>query len=58
MYLPNDPALLKSILNTYLRDKYETLESLCDDLDLNQDEIISKMENAGYAYLSDIRQFR
>ncbi|WP_347493503.1 DUF4250 domain-containing protein [Ruminococcus sp. HUN007] len=37
--LPNDPAILLSVINTKLRDQYSSLAALCDDLDVSEDEI-------------------
>ena len=37
MNLPNDPFMLMSFLNTKLRDFYENLDVLCDDLALDKD---------------------
>ena len=34
MTLPNDPAILYSMLNTKLRDQSVSLTELCDDLDI------------------------
>lgn len=55
--MPNDPFMLLSYINTQLRDKYSSLAMLCDDLDVNADDIISKLENAGYVYDKDANKF-
>ncbi len=36
MTLPNDPAILYSMLNTKLRDQSVSLTELCDDLDIGR----------------------
>ena len=36
MELPKDPMILFSFINTKLRDKYTSLDELCDDLDINK----------------------
>ena len=48
--IPNDPVMLLSFLNLKLRDYYSNLDSLCDDLDLNKEEIIEKMHSIDYHY--------
>lgn len=48
--IPNDPVMLLSFLNLKLRDFYSNLDSLCDDLDLNKEEIIEKMNSIDYHY--------
>lgn len=48
--LPNDPFMLMSVLNTKLRDFYDSLDSLCEDMDENKAEIEEKLSSAGLAY--------
>ena len=36
----HDPNLLLSIVNTKLRDKYKSLEDLCDYEDMDKEKII------------------
>lgn len=48
--IPNDPVMLLSFLNLKLRDFYSNLDSLCDDLDLNKEEIIEKMNSIDCHY--------
>lgn len=45
-----DPNILLSIINLKLRDFYSSLDSLCDDLDLDKDLIISKLSSIDYHY--------
>lgn len=55
--LPRDPMLLLSVVNTKLRDYYHSLDVLCDDMNVNKEEIISALKLIDYAYDSDIQQF-
>lgn len=55
--LPKMGILLLSIVNTKLRDQYSNLESLCEDLDEDIDEIISILEQEGYYYNKELNQF-
>ena len=57
MNIPNDPAMLLSFINLKLRDNYSSLESLCDDLNVSQSEIVTKLETIDYEYDSDTNQF-
>ena len=50
MNIPNDPAILVSYLNTKLRDCYSSLDALCEDLEINQEEISKKCRLLGYEY--------
>ena len=56
--LPKDPVILLSILNMKLRDRYSSLEELCDDMDEDREEILKIMEEAGYRYDADQNAFR
>ena len=48
--VPQDPVMLLSFLNLKLRDFYGSLDALCEDLDLNREEILEKMEQIDYTY--------
>ncbi|MBR5012998.1 MAG: DUF4250 domain-containing protein [Bacteroidales bacterium] len=49
-YYPKDPAMLMSWINLKLRDFYGDLNELCDDLEIDKDDVISILEQAGYEY--------
>ena len=55
--IPCDPFLLLSFLNTKLRDFYPSLDHLCDDLALNEQEVFQKMQEIGYSYDDKRNQF-
>ncbi len=55
--IPNDPMMLLSYINTKLRDDYESLAALCDDLELNADDIIKKLAAIDYTYSRDLNRF-
>jgi hypothetical protein len=56
--LPNDPAILLSVINTKLRDFYTSLSELCDDMDVSESEIKQKLALIGYEYDKDQNRFR
>lgn len=56
--MPNDPVMLLSFINMKLRDQYDTLESLCDDFNVSQDEIVQKLKAINYEYDSSSNQFK
>ncbi len=56
--LPSDPYMLLSVLNTKLRDEYESLDRLCEDLELDQAGIIARLEAAGFTYDPERNRFR
>lgn len=56
--LPKDPNILFSMINTYLRDKYPSLDALCDDMDEGRAEIEASLASIGYEYDPEINRFR
>ncbi len=48
--MPAEPNLLYSVLNTMLRDKYKSLEELCEDLAWEKSEIEEILGPAGMEY--------
>ncbi|MGM9935949.1 MAG: DUF4250 domain-containing protein [Candidatus Ornithomonoglobus sp.] len=57
MNLPNDPAMLLSVLNTKLRDFYPSLDALCEDLQADKAELEKKCSVIGYEYNKERNQF-
>ena len=55
--LPNDPMMLMSVINTKLRDKYASLNELCDDLNVDKDELIAKLRAIEYEYSEKLNRF-
>ena len=55
--LPNDPIMLLSFVNMKLRDRYASLDALCEDLDADQAQIVSKLAEVGYEYNQERNQF-
>lgn len=56
--LPDNPVMLLSVINMKLRDQYDSLDSLCDDLDVNTEEILEKLEKINYFYDEKQNQFK
>ncbi len=55
--LPADPDMLASFLNMKLRDHYASLDALCDDLEIDKEEIVNKLREADYDYIPARNQF-
>ena len=55
--LPNDPIILLSVINTKLRDFYNSLDELCSDLECDKEQITSKLASVGYKYDQNRNQF-
>ena len=58
MSIPKDPVILLSYINTLLRDKYDDLEKLCIDLELDSNELAAKLGTIGYSYNEKQNQFK
>lgn len=57
MELPNDANILLSVVNTKLRDFYPSLDALCEDLDADKSEIISRLGAIDYTYDENLNRF-
>ena len=50
MNLPKDPMMLYSVINLKLRDFYSNLDALCEDMDVNKEELVTILAAAGFEY--------
>lgn len=48
--IPSDPVMLLSFVNLKLRDYYQSLDALCEDLDCSKAEIEEKLKSIDYMY--------
>ena len=55
--LPKNHNMVASFLNLQLRDVYPSLDALCDDLDVDKQEILKKLEAEEYTYDPERNQF-
>ena len=55
--LPKDPMLLLSVVNTKLRDFYDSLDAFCEDLGVNKEELIETLTGIDYEYDETRHQF-
>ena len=55
--LPQDPVVLLSVVNTKLRDQYDSLEELCAAEDAEQETVTEKMAALGYQYSAEQNRF-
>ncbi len=55
--IPKDPVMLLSFINLKLRDFYDDLDALCDDLDIDRQGIENKLAVIDYRYDSEKNQF-
>ena len=57
MSLPKDTVMLLSVINTKLRDYYKSLDLLCEDLQVDSDEIKKRLKTIGYEYDIELNRF-
>ena len=55
--IPKEPVMLLSFINLKLRDFYDDLDALCDDLDIDRQEIENKLTAIEYRYDNEKNQF-
>lgn len=55
--VPKDPVMLLSFVNLKLRDFYGSLEQLCDELEIDREELVAKLERIDYRYDAEQNQF-
>ena len=48
--LPKDPMLLLSVVNTKIRDYYHSLDALCEDMQVEREEITNILKGIDYEY--------
>ncbi|MCQ2375792.1 MAG: DUF4250 domain-containing protein [Salinivirgaceae bacterium] len=57
MNLPEDPMMLFSVVNMKLRDQYSSLDELCQQEDIDKDELIAKLATVGFEYSEENNKF-
>lgn len=55
--IPNEPAMLLSYVNLKLRDYYDSLEKMCEDMDIDSHTIEDKLASIDYHYNRERNQF-
>ena len=58
MMLPKDPMILLSVVNTRLRDEYDSLDALCADLEEDRAALEQTLMAAGFTYDEKQNRFR
>ena len=56
--LPKDPFMLLSVINTKLRDEYNSLDELCASMDVDKSQLQKTLQDAGFEYNPGINQFK
>lgn len=58
MNIPKDPMILLSFVNTKLRDEYRSLEEFCKEHNLDVEALKKKLEEIGFQYNAELKQFK
>ena len=57
-YQSIDPNLLVGVINTALRNDYESLEDLCLSHDISSEILVQRLASSGYYFQNEQQQFR
>lgn len=56
-FLPQDPIMLLSYVNTKLRDEYSSLRAFCEEEGVDQNSLMDKLKSVGYEYDEEKNKF-
>ena len=57
MNLPLDPAMLLSVVNMNLRDRYSSLTDFCKSNNVDEEDIKKRLAAIDYYYVEEKNQF-
>ena len=57
MELPEDPMMLFSMVNMKLRDCYSSRDELSEDMNVDKDSLIRKLNSVGFEYSQENNKF-
>jgi len=55
--IPNDPMMLLSFVNLKLRDFYPNLSDMCEQLEIDEQELVAKLGSIDYEYDCNLNRF-
>ena len=55
--VPQDPMMLYSFINMKLRDQYPSLDALCEDMQLDTQQLLHQLEAVGFEYNPLLNKF-
>ena len=55
--IPSDPFMLMSYVNQQLRDNYDSLDEFCKSIDIDKNDLLQKLNAAGFEYNPDTKKF-
>ena len=55
--IPSNPMMLFSFINMKLRDQYPSLDALCEDMDIDKNQLLSTLAAVGFEYSEENNKF-
>ena len=55
--IPQDPMMLFSFINMKLRDQYPSLDALCEDMDIDKENLLATLASVGCEYSEENNKF-
>ncbi|MBQ8866805.1 MAG: DUF4250 domain-containing protein [Bacteroidaceae bacterium] len=55
--IPQDPMMLFSFINMKLRDQYPSLDALCEDMDIDKENLLATLATVGFEYSEENNKF-
>ncbi len=55
--MPKDPKILLSLVNTKLRNHYDSLDAFCQDMGIEKQELTDRLGQIDYEYMEERNQF-
>jgi hypothetical protein len=55
--IPQDPMMLFSFINMKLRDQYPSLDALCEDMDIDKENLLATLASVGFEYSEENNKF-
>ena len=55
--IPSDPMMLFSFINMKLRDQYSSLDALCEDMDIDKNQLLATLAAVGFEYSEENNKF-
>ena len=55
--IPQDPFILFSWTNTQLRDNFPSLDALCEEMNIEKEDLVRRLGALGYEYNESLNKF-
>ena len=55
--LPTDPMILFGFINMKLRDQYSSLDALCEDMEIDKEQLLATLASVGFEYSEENNKF-